>query len=126
VSAGAQLLIGPSYSYTGRAFSARLPWSCSAAEDDAAEAVQSESKIDTPNNGCRERLVNMAMVMMASSAFHVGHSNVADIETAYHTLTPLLSIGTEGVFLVLLIAVDISSRRLRSACVGKADVTADR
>src|SRR5499427_4668563 len=34
--------------------------------------------------------VNMAMVMMASSAFHAGHPDVAEIETAYHTLTPLL------------------------------------
>src|SRR5205823_6937609 len=33
-------------------------------------------------------LVNMAMVMMAASAFHAGHSDVAEIETAYHTLTP--------------------------------------
>ena len=30
-------------------------------------------------------LVNMAMVMMASSAFHAGHPEVAEIETAYHT-----------------------------------------
>ena len=35
-------------------------------------------------------LVNIAMVMMASSAFHAGHPEVAEIETAYHTLTPLL------------------------------------
>jgi manganese transport protein len=28
-------------------------------------------------------LVNMAMVVMASSAFHEGHSDVAEIETAY-------------------------------------------
>ena len=35
-------------------------------------------------------MVNMAMVMMASSAFHAGHGDVAEIETAYHTLTPLL------------------------------------
>ena len=35
-------------------------------------------------------LVNMAMVMMASAAFHAGHSEVAEIETAYHTLAPLL------------------------------------
>ena len=28
--------------------------------------------------------------MMASSAFHAGHRDVAEIETAYHTLTPLL------------------------------------
>jgi manganese transport protein len=34
-------------------------------------------------------LVNMAMVIMAASAFHAGHSDVAEIETAYYTLTPL-------------------------------------
>jgi len=51
----------------------------------------------------------MAMVMMASSAFHEGHSDVAEIETAYHTLTPLLGIGAAGVFLVSLIASGISS-----------------
>jgi manganese transport protein len=53
--------------------------------------------------------VNMAMVMMASAAFHAGHSNVADIQTAYHTLTPLLGIGAAGVFLVSLMASGISS-----------------
>ena len=54
-------------------------------------------------------LVNMAMVMMASSAFHAGHPEVAEIETAYHTLTPLLGVGAAGVFLVSLIASGISS-----------------
>ncbi len=54
-------------------------------------------------------LVNMAMVIMASSAFHAGHSDVAEIETAYHTLTPLLGIGAAGVFLVSLIASGVSS-----------------
>src|ERR1700688_2416641 len=54
-------------------------------------------------------LVNMAMVMMAASAFHAGHSEVAEIETAYHTLTPLWGIGAAGVFLVSLIASGISS-----------------
>ena len=54
-------------------------------------------------------LVNMAMVMMASGAFHAGHSDVAEIETAYHTLTPLLGIGAAGVFLLSLIASGISS-----------------
>jgi manganese transport protein len=49
-------------------------------------------------------LVNMAMVMMASGAFHAGHPVLAEIETAYHTLTPLLGAGGPGVFLVLLIA----------------------
>ena len=54
-------------------------------------------------------LVNMAMVMMASSAFHAGHPDVAEIETAYHTLTPLLGIGAAGVFLLSLIASGVSS-----------------
>ena len=54
-------------------------------------------------------LVNMAMVMMASSAFHAGHPEVAEIETAYHTLTPLLGAAAAGVFLVSLVASGISS-----------------
>ncbi|OCW57255.1 Nramp family divalent metal transporter [Hoeflea olei] len=54
-------------------------------------------------------LVNMAMVMMAASAFHSGHSEVAEIETAYHMLTPLLGSAAAGVFLVSLIASGVSS-----------------
>ena len=54
-------------------------------------------------------LVNMAMVMMASGAFHAGHPEVAQIETAYHTLTPLLGAAAAGVFLVSLIASGISA-----------------
>jgi len=54
-------------------------------------------------------LVNMAMVIMAASAFHSGHSEVAEIETAYHTLTPLLGAGAAGVFLLSLIASGVSS-----------------
>jgi manganese transport protein len=54
-------------------------------------------------------LINMAMVMMASAAFHAGHSDVAEIETAYHTLTPLLGGAAAGVFLVSLIASGVSS-----------------
>jgi manganese transport protein len=54
-------------------------------------------------------LVNMAMVIMASSAFHAGHPEVAEIETAYHTLTPLLGAGAASVFLLSLIASGVSS-----------------
>ena len=54
-------------------------------------------------------LVNMAMVMMASSAFHAGHSDVAEIETAYYTLTPLLGAGASVVFMVSLIASGVAS-----------------
>ncbi|WP_241649054.1 Nramp family divalent metal transporter [Paenirhodobacter populi] len=54
-------------------------------------------------------MVNIAMVMMAASAFHQGNADVAEIETAYHTLTPLLGAAAAGVFLVSLIASGISS-----------------
>jgi manganese transport protein len=54
-------------------------------------------------------LVNMAMVAMASAAFNAGHSEVAEIETAYHTLTPLLGGAAAVVFLVSLMASGISS-----------------
>ncbi len=54
-------------------------------------------------------LVNMAMVITAASAFHLGHSEVAEIATAYHTLTPLLGAAAAGVFLVSLIASGVSS-----------------
>ncbi len=54
-------------------------------------------------------LINMAMVIMAAGAFHSGHPDVAEIETAYHTLAPLLGIGAAGIFLLSLIASGISS-----------------
>ena len=54
-------------------------------------------------------VVNMAMVMMASAAFHAGHKDVAEIQTAYHTLTPLLGMAAAAVFLVSLMASGISS-----------------
>jgi len=54
-------------------------------------------------------MVNMAMVMMASSAFHAGHADVGEIESAYRTLTPLLGIAAAGVFLLSLLASGVSS-----------------
>ncbi len=54
-------------------------------------------------------LVNMAMVIMASGAFHAGHADIAEIETAYRSLTPLLGAGAAAVFLVALLASGISS-----------------
>ncbi len=53
--------------------------------------------------------INLAMVMMAAAAFSSGHPDVAEIETAYHTLTPLLGAGAAAAFLVSLIASGISS-----------------
>ncbi len=54
-------------------------------------------------------LVNMAMVAMAAAAFHAGHPDVAEIQTAYHTLGPLLGAGAAAVFMVSLIASGLSS-----------------
>jgi len=54
-------------------------------------------------------LVNMAMVIMAAGAFHAGHSDVAEIGTAYTTLTPILGAGASAVFLTSLLASGISS-----------------
>jgi len=54
-------------------------------------------------------MVNMAMLIMAASAFHQGHSDVAEIETAYHILTPLLGSAAAALFLVSLLVSGISS-----------------
>ena len=53
--------------------------------------------------------INVAMVMMAAAAFNSGYADVAEIETAYHTLTPLLGAGAAAAFLISLIASGISS-----------------
>ncbi|MBN3752205.1 divalent metal cation transporter [Paraburkholderia sp. Tr-20389] len=54
-------------------------------------------------------LINMAMVIMASGAFHQGNPDIVRIETAWHTLTPLLGSAAAGLFLAALIASGISS-----------------
>ncbi|WP_255721771.1 Nramp family divalent metal transporter [Lichenibacterium dinghuense] len=54
-------------------------------------------------------LINMAMVVMAAAAFHLGHDDVAEIGSAYHTLTPLLGPAAAGIFLVSLLASGLSS-----------------
>lgn len=54
-------------------------------------------------------LVNLAMVMTAAAAFHLGHSDVAEIATAYKTLSPLLGGGAALLFLIALIASGLSS-----------------
>ena len=54
-------------------------------------------------------LINIAMVAMAAAAFHAGHSGVAEIQTAYFTMVPLLGAGAGLVFLISLIASGFSS-----------------
>jgi manganese transport protein len=54
-------------------------------------------------------LVNMAMVAMAATMFHRGHSDVGEIETAYHTLLPLMGVVAAGAFMASLLASGLSS-----------------
>jgi manganese transport protein len=54
-------------------------------------------------------LVNMAMVTMAATVFHPAHADVAQIESAYRTLIPLLGGAAAGVFLLSLFASGLSS-----------------
>ena len=55
-------------------------------------------------------LVNLAMMYMAAAVFNAtGHAAVADIATAYRTLTPLLGNLAAAVFLMALMASGISS-----------------
>ncbi|MDR3538380.1 MAG: Nramp family divalent metal transporter [Acetobacteraceae bacterium] len=54
-------------------------------------------------------LVNMAMVAMAATMFHAGHADVGEIETAYHTLLPLMGVGAAGAFMAALLASGLSS-----------------
>ncbi len=54
-------------------------------------------------------LVNLAMIAMAAAVFHTGHPDVAEIETAYVTLTPLLGTGAAAVFMISLLASGFSS-----------------
>jgi manganese transport protein len=55
-------------------------------------------------------LINLAMMYMAAAVFHDGaHDGVADIETAYQTLGPLLGHAAAGIFLVSLLASGLSS-----------------
>ncbi|HEX6555671.1 MAG TPA: Nramp family divalent metal transporter [Ktedonobacteraceae bacterium] len=55
-------------------------------------------------------LVNMAMLYMAAATFHAhGRSDVADINTAYQTLTPLLGGAASIIFAISLLASGLSS-----------------
>ena len=55
-------------------------------------------------------LINMAMLYMAAATFHAhGQNNVANISTAFQTLTPLLGGAASVVFAVSLLASGLSS-----------------
>jgi manganese transport protein len=54
-------------------------------------------------------IVNMAMVAMAATMFHNGHSDVGEIETAYHTLLPLMGGVAAAAFMAALMSSGLSS-----------------
>ncbi|MGI8737871.1 MAG: divalent metal cation transporter [Candidatus Eremiobacter antarcticus] len=55
-------------------------------------------------------LVNLAMMYMSAAVFHFGgHPEIASIQSAYKTLTPLLGSAAAAVFLLSLMASGISS-----------------
>ena len=55
-------------------------------------------------------VVNLAMMYMSAAVFHFGgHTEVASIESAYKTLTPLLGEAAAVIFLISLMASGISS-----------------
>ena len=84
---------------------ARTPTS----SDAERQAVLRYSNIEVAVALLLAGLVNVAMLMMAAGAFHVGHQDVAEIGAAYHTLGPLLGRAAASVFLLSLIASGISS-----------------
>ena len=55
-------------------------------------------------------LINVAMLYMAAATFHAhGQNGIADITTAYQTLTPLLGGAASLVFAISLLAAGLSS-----------------
>ncbi len=54
-------------------------------------------------------MINLAMVAMAASMFHQGHPEVAEIQTAYQVLLPLMGGFAAVVFMASLLASGLSS-----------------
>ena len=54
-------------------------------------------------------MVNLAMVMMSTTAFSKTSPGISDITVAFHSLVPALGASAAGIFLVALIASGISS-----------------
>ena len=84
--------------------------SCRSARRSRTSSGSSISRRSTSRGDGRRGVVNMAMLYMAAKVFNLtGHADVAEIQTAYQTLTPLLGGGAAAIFLISLIASGISS-----------------
>jgi manganese transport protein len=78
--------------------------------DEEARRIFGFERIDTIVAMGLAGLVNMAMLFMAAKVFHfTGHAGVADIESAYKTLVPLLGGASALVFGISLVASGVSS-----------------
>jgi manganese transport protein len=78
--------------------------------DEEARRIVRFNRIDVVVAMGLAGLVNMAMLFMSAKVFHfTGHADVADIHSAYQTLTPLLGGASALVFAVSLIASGVSS-----------------
>jgi manganese transport protein len=80
------------------------------ANEEEARRIFNLNKIDVIMAMGMAGLVNMAMLFMAAKVFHfTGHADVADINSAFQTLTPLLGGFAALVFAISLVASGISS-----------------
>ena len=80
------------------------------ASEDEAHRIAKFNRFDVIVAMSLAGLVNMAMLFMAAKVFHfTGHADIADINSAYQTLTPLLGGAAALVFGISLIASGISS-----------------
>jgi manganese transport protein len=78
--------------------------------DEEARRIVAFNRIDVLVAMGLAGVVNMAMLFMSARVFHfTGHADVADINSAFQTLTPLLGNGAAIVFAVSLIASGVSS-----------------
>ncbi len=79
-------------------------------DEEEARRVFAFAKIDVVIAMAIAGLINMAMLFMAAKVFHFsGHADVADINTAYRTLTPLLGSTAAVVFGISLVTSGIAS-----------------
>lgn len=78
--------------------------------DEEARRIVNFNKVDVVVAMTLAGLVNLAMLVMAAKVFHfTGHADIADINSAYQTLTPLLGGASALVFGISLIASGVSS-----------------
>ena len=78
--------------------------------DEEARRIVNFNKVDVVVAMTLAGLVNLAMLVMAAKVFHfTGHADIADINSAYQTLTPLLGGAAALVFGISLIASGVSS-----------------